>query len=230
MYVRLSALLGGNWSHKYYTYTAFTGTKAEMATPANGTSLTAGTVTFTWNAGTSATAYYLQVGDKLGAYNYSDSGQLAGSVLSRTVAGLPTNGSPVYVRLWSLIGGTWASNYSDYIYTAFTGPGSNKAELFSPSSASALPAAPTSVTFEWSPAVNASGYWLYVGSSPGASDYYKSASLANSVTAQTVTNVRTPTPSYLGKAADGSTVFVRLWTKQGTAWLYNDYSFRANSP
>ncbi len=34
-----------------------------------------------------------------------------------TVAGLPTNGNTVYVRLWSLINGAW--QYIDYTYTAF---------------------------------------------------------------------------------------------------------------
>ena len=40
------------------------------------------------------------------------------SHLSRTVSGLPTNGSTIYVRLWSLIGSTW--QFTDYTYTAVT--------------------------------------------------------------------------------------------------------------
>ena len=35
---------------------------------------------------------------------------------SATISGLPTNGSLLYVRLWSLMSGTWRSN--DYTYKA----------------------------------------------------------------------------------------------------------------
>ena len=40
--------------------------------------------------------------------------------LSATVFGLPTNGSIVYVRLWSLIGGVW--HFQDYAYNAASHP------------------------------------------------------------------------------------------------------------
>jgi hypothetical protein len=36
--------------------------------------------------------------------------------MSASLTGLPTNGSTVYVRLWSLANATW--QYNDYIYTA----------------------------------------------------------------------------------------------------------------
>jgi hypothetical protein len=33
---------------------------------------------------------------------------------------LPADGGPVYVRLWSLIGGAW--KFNDYFYTAYLAP------------------------------------------------------------------------------------------------------------
>ena len=43
-------------------------------------------------------------------------GQSQGTNTSVTVGGLPSNGSTLYVRLWSLVGGTWFFN--DYTYKA----------------------------------------------------------------------------------------------------------------
>ena len=42
-----------------------------------------------------------------------------GTNLSSEVLDLPNNGSAVYVRLWSNVGGAWS--YKDYTYTACTG-------------------------------------------------------------------------------------------------------------
>jgi hypothetical protein len=41
-----------------------------------------------------------------------------GNVLTTTANGLPTNGSTVYVTLYSLVGGQWLSN----AYTYVSGP------------------------------------------------------------------------------------------------------------
>ena len=88
---------------------------AQITTPAPGSTLTASTVTFQWTGGTGVSDYWLTVGTTVGGQT-----SLArnGTSLSATVAGLPTNGSTLYVRLYSLIGGTWLSN--DYTYTATT--------------------------------------------------------------------------------------------------------------
>ena len=96
------------------------GSPAAITSPAPGTALSGPTATFSWNTGTNVTAYWLYVGTGLGAKNIHDSGQI--STTSRSVSGLPTNGSTVYVRLWSMIGGSWAGNYRDYTYTAVNWP------------------------------------------------------------------------------------------------------------
>jgi fibronectin type III domain protein len=88
---------------------------AQLTTPAPGTTLTGSTVTFRWTAGTNVPSYQLTVGTTPGG------GELFDQVLpglSVSVTGLPTNGSPVYVRLWSLVGSLWF--FRDYTYTAAT--------------------------------------------------------------------------------------------------------------
>ena len=73
------------------------------------------TAAFDWNAGTGVTAYWLDVGTGLGQGNVF--GANVGTALSRTVSGIPTNGSVIYAQLWSEIGGVWYPNR--YTYTAF---------------------------------------------------------------------------------------------------------------
>ena len=121
IYARLYSFVGGAWVFNDFVYEAAGGpsSKTQMATPASGTKLSSGTVPFTWNAGSGAAAYWLYVGNSLGAGDLYDSGSLANGVLAKTVAGLPTDGRRMYVRLYSLLGGAWF--YNDYFYTA-SGP------------------------------------------------------------------------------------------------------------
>ena len=88
-----------------------------ITTPTPGSTFTGSTVTFNWTAGTGSTAYWLDVGSTPGGNQYYQSGNL-GNVLNVTVNGLPTDGSTVYVTLYSLVGGQWVANA--YTYTAFS--------------------------------------------------------------------------------------------------------------
>jgi hypothetical protein len=96
------------------TYSAAPLPTAVMATPVPGSTLTGNAQTFTWNAGTQAWEYWLSVGSTPGGSNYFYAS--TGSALRQTVTGLPTNGSPIYVRLWSSLDSGWV--YTDYTYTA----------------------------------------------------------------------------------------------------------------
>lgn len=87
-----------------------------MVSPAPGSSLGGSAVTFQWTSVTAATAYWLDVGTVQGQGDIS-AGQLASSVTSKTVSGIPLNGGPIYVRLWTQINGVRKSQ--DYGYTAF---------------------------------------------------------------------------------------------------------------
>jgi hypothetical protein len=88
-----------------------------MQTPTPGSTLSGNIATFTWSAGTGATAYWLDIGSTLGGNDYYQSGNL-GNVLTTTVYSLPADGSQIYVTLYSLVGGQWFSN----AYTYTSGP------------------------------------------------------------------------------------------------------------
>ncbi len=58
----------------------------------------------------------LFVGNNTGASDIFSSSQTGGH--SWTVSNLPTDRSTLYVRLWSLVSGTWYNPPQDYTYTA----------------------------------------------------------------------------------------------------------------
>ena len=75
-----------------------------------------------------------------------------------TVDGLPTDGSTVYVRLWTQLGGGTGWVFSDYTYTAAS---QSKAVWTSPVPGSTL-SGPTA-TFDWSTGAGATAYSISVG-------------------------------------------------------------------
>src|SRR2546429_7188849 len=82
-----------------------------MISPTPGSTLAGATVSFGWSAGTGATEYWLEVGTTgVGSTNLYSQSQ--GLNLSGTVNGLPTNGSTVYVRLWTRLGAWWLIDYT----------------------------------------------------------------------------------------------------------------------
>jgi hypothetical protein len=117
IYVRLSTrFTTGGWASNSYTYTAAPGNIAAVVqTPAPNSTLAGTSVTFTWNTGTGAAEYWLEVGTTPGgAQRYNAS---TGTTTSATVNNLPTGGVPIYVRLSTrFTTGGWASN--SYTYTS----------------------------------------------------------------------------------------------------------------
>lgn len=95
-------------------------TKAEITSPPDGSRLSSSTVTFVWTAGAGAAQYWLSVGTTPGGTQIYNASQ--GVNLSRRVSGLPTDGSIVHVRLWSLLGTDWGVNDYSYIAAAATPP------------------------------------------------------------------------------------------------------------
>jgi hypothetical protein len=97
------------------TYTAASsGASAQITSPPPGSTLTSSTVTFTWNAGNGVSRYWLSIGTIPGGNQIYDQSQETN--LSAIISSLPTDGSTLYVRLWSLIAGAWQVH--DYTYTA----------------------------------------------------------------------------------------------------------------
>jgi len=211
VYVTFWVLVNGSWTNTQYTYTAFNGSNAKgvITSPTPGSTLPGSSVTFNWTAGTGATAYWLDVGSTPGGNNYYQSGNL-GNVFTTTVNGLPTNGSPVYVTLYSYAGGQWLSN--QYTYTAFN-PSAALAVMLSPTPGSTLSG--NAVTFVWNNGNGtATAYWLDVGSTMEGNNYFQSGSLGT----QTSTTV-------YSLPANGSEIFVTLWSQVGGTWYYKEYSY-----
>jgi len=203
-------LLNGNWVSTGYSYTAFgaSAQKGVITSPAPGSTLSASSVTFAWTAGNGATAYWIDVGSSAGGNQYYQSGNL-GNVLTKTVNGLPTNGSKVYVTLYSLVDGQWLNN--QYTYTAFNAS-SGLAAITSPSPGSTLHG--YAATFTWSSDPNASAYWMDVGSTVGGNNYYQSGNLGLATSA-----------TVYSLPANNSTIYVTLWSLVGGQWYYNEYNY-----
>jgi hypothetical protein len=208
LYVTLWSYINGQWVYNEYTYVAY-GALGVLYSPPPNSTLPGGTVTFMWHAGTSATAYWLDIGSTAGGNNYYQSGNL-GNVTQVTVNGLPTNGSMVYATLWSYVAGQWY--YYEYTYTAF-GVGSGSLGVMQ----TPLPGSPiggNTATFTWSAGNGATAYWLDIGSSAGANDIYQSGNLGNVLT----TTVNT-------LPANTTTIYATLYSYVGEQWYYNQYTY-----
>jgi hypothetical protein len=90
---------------------------ATLVNPAAGTTLPGPNVTFTWSAGSGATAYHLTAGSTPGGTDIADV-DLTGS--SQTVTGFPFDGRPVFVRFSAFINDSSVS--TDYAFTAASAP------------------------------------------------------------------------------------------------------------
>jgi len=205
IYVRLTTNFSGTWLSKDYIFKA-EAIPAAITAPAAESAFTGLSATFTWTTPSGATGYYLWIGTTgVGSNNLYNSEQK--TVNTYTFSGLPTNGEPVYVRLITNYNGTWVSK--DYTYTAAA-----QAVITSPALGSVLPGA--SVTFTWSAAANATGYYLQIGSTGiGSENIYNSA-------LKTVT-----TYTYPSMPTNGETIYVRLTTDYNGTWVHNDYQFTA---
>ena len=189
------------------TYTATfqqsTAVKAAMVSPTPGSVLPGASVTFTWTAGTGVSTTYLWVGTTPGGVDLVNFG---GGTATSYTATLPTNGSSIYVRLWSVIGG--GLQYTDYTYTEATA--AVKAAMVSPTPGSVLPGA--SVTFTWTAGTNVSTTYLWVGTRPGGAGLVNfGGGAATSYTATLPTT--------------GASIYVRLWSLIGGVLQYTDYTY-----
>ena len=210
VYVRLFSKTNGVWKYNDYTFTeSGSPTPAVMQSPSAGTKLGTTDVSFLWSAGVGVTGgYQLFVGTGgVGSSDLYSSGVIAAT--SATVSSIPANALPVYVRLFSKIGGTWS--HLDYIYSeaGTTTP----AELLSPVAGSVL--GTTDVQFTWTAGVGVNGgYQLLVGTSgPGSSNLF-STGVTPATTAQ-VPSIPT----------GGAKVYVRLFSKSNGVWQFHDYTF-----
>jgi hypothetical protein len=211
VHVRLRSWIGSSWQTRDYTYTAFTQVTAQastITTPAPGSTLLGGTVTFNWTAGGLVTSRFLSVGTTPGGTEIYGADQ--GTALSRSVSGLPTNGSTVYVRLRSTMGAV--SENVDYQYTSVLL--TQASAMTSPTPGSTLTS--SSATFSWSAGSGVTERYLMVGTGPGAGDLYsgyQGAGLSRTVS---------------GLPTNGGTIYVRLQSWIGSGWRSSDYTYTAS--
>jgi len=218
IYVTLSSQASnGQWTFANYTYTAAGGSfvPARISSP-TATALTSTSVNFQWSGGAGVSDYWLYVSNVAQGHSEIYSGE-QGLATSAAVSGLPATGGPLYVRLASKNSATAAWSYVDYTYTA---PGTfGAASMISPSGGSTLTG--PSTTFYWNSGVAAFGYSLAVSKvAAGNTDIYG----ADQGTALSA--------AVNGLPVDGSTVYVRLGTKDAPAgaWHYQDYTYTAATP
>ncbi|MBN1491996.1 MAG: C10 family peptidase, partial [Phycisphaerae bacterium] len=109
---------------------------------------------------------------------------------------------------------------TDYSATAgnrwnvdFTGMAGEKAAITSPESGVTLNN--STVTFEWSAGTNVTEYQIRIGASPNAYEYGLGLHL------------NTTSYDATGLPSNGSTIHVRLYSRIGGVWYYNDYTYTA---
>jgi len=178
---------------------------ATMTSPTPSSALLGSSVTFNWNSGNGVTSYGLNVGTSPGDNSYY---AYSGTAQSVNVTGLPVDGRTIYVRLFSLINGTY--QYRDYTYTAATA-----AVMTTPAPGSTLSS--SSVSFGWSAGVSVTDYFLNISNNSDRSDgawYYGSLGTNRSVTVS-------------GLPTDGRILYVRLYSKINGTYVWTDTYYSA---
>jgi YD repeat-containing protein len=168
-----------------------------------------------WTSVANAQAYYLYIGTTVGANNLVNSGETP--LTTWPVCDVPT-GQVLYARIQTKINNVWYSG-TDILFTASNSPPC-KATMTQPAGLTPQPTggSPTvnlTSGFAWTTVPNASVYYLYVGTTVGATDLVNTGEITQT--------------SYL--AIDlplGQTLYVRLWTKAGP-WRYLDYTLTASA-
>lgn len=213
LYVRLW-YVNGRWNSKDYVFTTSdAGGPPAIVSPSEGEALPGSEVTFEWaRNGSYVSQWQLLIGTYPGARDLYDSGALAASSTGLTVTGLPTDGSPLYVRLW-YVNARW--NALDYVFQADDSGGTP--EIVSPAPGSVLSGADVDVSLATNGSA-ISSWRLGVGSYPGGADLFTSGAISPA----------TPSFRVTGLPTDGSPVYVRLWWVAGQ-WYHKDYEYVANA-
>ncbi|MDA1257673.1 MAG: DUF4157 domain-containing protein, partial [Chloroflexi bacterium] len=117
IYVRLNYFSGGRWSSMDTAYQVPAGlVEPEITSPKSGSALVGGSATFEWTGNSAVDDFRLTAGKDPGSPDIFDANKLSSSDRSISVSGIPTDGLPVFVRLWWLVNDVWAFN--DYAYSS----------------------------------------------------------------------------------------------------------------
>ncbi len=207
VHVTLWSLINGAYQNNRYVFTTVASEKAALISPANGATLTGGTLSLSWSAGTGVSRYYLFLGSSYGGY---DLGAVDAGAATTSGLTVPQDGGPVYLTLWSLInGGFQAEHY--WFTTALPLSGNRPARITSPANTSTLTASTMNLT--WDTGAGATMHALWVGSAPNGFDLYA--------------GIETTQARTLIVPGDGRRVHVTLHSLIGGAWQSNSYWFTA---
>jgi hypothetical protein len=216
LHVTLRWTDGASSNQANYTYTASTGGTSGVPTivsPVPGSVLSGSSVTFVWSAeGANVGRWRLEVGTTPGSTDLFLQG-FTEDITSTVVSGLPTDGSPVYVRLEWRISGARAGG--DFVYTA-AGGGPGTPAITSPVPGTTLPSG--DVTFNWADNGRTVDDWqLLAGTSVGDGSLFDSGVLSAGTMSALVS----------GLPEDGSTMHVTLrWNESGVPSEVN-YTYTA---
>jgi hypothetical protein len=208
LYARMWTKVGGHW---YYNDTTFVASVAGVVTatmtfPANGAVNANLSQPIQWTSVASAQAYYLYIGTTLGAKDLVNTGEI--QTTSYLAANLPA-GQTLYARLWTKAGNLWR-----YVDSTFTAAPSVPLSATITFPANGAVNADLSQPVQWTSVPNVQAYYLYIGTTVGAKDLVNTGEILT--TSYVVSNV----PA-------NQVVYVRLWTKVGGVWRYNDTTFSA---
>jgi hypothetical protein len=157
---------------------------------------------FTWSAAPDAQAYYLHVGTSPGALNLVDSGTTTAT--SWAVPPMPI-GQTLYARIYTEIDGSW-STYTEVSFTVAYAA----APFSNPSPGQNSPNQDVTRPFSWTPLAGASGYAVWIGTTPGARDIGESGQLPSSQS------------TYLPRVLPaGGQLWARLWTLANGTWIHS---------
>ena len=184
----------------------------KITSPVAESTLADSKATFVWTSnGAPVLHWWLYIGSTLGASNYFNSGSL-GTNLSATAIGLPTDGSPLHVRLWFKTAGGWESTDSRYVATTPSDP-----EIISPAPGSTL--ADSKIKFTW--AANGAEvleWWLTLGSTLGSPNYFNSGSMGSNLSA-----------TVDGLPTNGSPLHVRFMYLVDGGWQSTNFQYAATN-
>jgi hypothetical protein len=175
-------------------------------------------ITFKWNPGVGADQYWLDVGTAVTQGNICAG---ATTVTQSTCSGIPTDGSIIYVQLWTHANGAWTK--IQYTYTAALL--NLRAQLTSPVNGS--PLASPSTTFTWNAIAGADQYWLDVGTAVAQGNICALSTTNTQYTCNNipVTALMSSPPSFSQLSTSptfcwaGQTIYVQLWTHfPATGW------------
>ena len=186
IYATLESQVNGVSVDMPYTYTEASQVAASITSPANGSTLTGASTTFTWVMNGSTAPVYLHVGTTVGGTDLVNLGPITGG---STTVNLPVLGNTVYVTLESQVNGVTV----DIPYT-YTEASQVAASITSPANGSQLG---STQTFTWVYNGSTDPVYLHIGSTPGGIDIVNLGPITGGST-----TVNLPT--------DGATVYVTL--------------------